>query len=146
MDQIVQDADLETEIPAISIQFTTAIGGTRNLTLTTGVPLDGSPGVINEILDKIVTAADRQRRRFDLEQTKASLRNEEQNLHLHRQQLAAQELRFETEHAASGRHGSWSPKGGQKGVMDGLNKNIANSVDRIKQLRELIEEIAKECR
>jgi len=146
MDQVTSDADLEVEIPAISIQLATQIGGTRSLTLTTGIRLDSAPDQINRALDKIVAAADRQKKKFDLEQTRQLLKNEEQNLHLHRQQIAAQQTAFEMEFAKSGRRGDWEPKGSQKGILDGLNKNVSNSVDRIKQLRDSISEMEKECR
>lgn len=136
-------ADLE--VPAISVQLATTIGGTRSLTLTTGIRLDCTAAAINELLDKITAASDRQKKRHDLEQTRMLLKNEEQNLHLHRQQIGMQEAKFQAEYAVSGRKGAFEPKGAQKSVLEGLNKNVENSVERVKQLRAGIAEAEKEC-
>jgi hypothetical protein len=136
----------DLEVPAISVQLATTIGGTRSLTLTTGLRLDCTSEQLNTLLDKITQASDRQKKRHDLENTRLLLKNEEQNLHQHRQQVGAQETKFATEYAISGRKGTFEPKGAQRSVLDGLNKNVENSVERITQLRKLIAELEKECR
>lgn len=137
------DADLE--VPAISVQLATTIGGTRSLTMTTGLRLDCTAGQLNALLDKITAASDRQKKRFDLENTRLLLKNEEQNLHAHRQQVGAQTSKFAADYAVSGRRGEYEPKGSQKSVLDGLHKNVENSVERIGQLRKAIAEMEKEC-
>jgi hypothetical protein len=134
------------DVPAISVQLATTIGGNRSLSLTTGLRLDCTSDQLNNLLDKITAASDRQKKRFDLENTRLLLKNEEQNLHQHRQQAAAQATKFQTEYEISGRKGDWKPMGSQKSVLEGLDKNVENSVERIKQLRAGIVEMEKECR
>jgi hypothetical protein len=138
--------DVTLDVPAISVQLSTTIGANRSLTLTTGLAMDCPVREFNELLDKLTAASDRQKKRHDLEQTRALLKNEEQNLHLHRQQLVLQENKFRAEYATSGRKGDWEPKGGQKGVLDGLTANEKTSRERIEQLRKGIAEMEAECR
>lgn len=143
-DELGLGSDLD--VPAISVQLATTIGGTRSLTLTTGLRLDCEVVELNNLLDKLTAASDRQKKRHDLEQTRQLLKNEEQNLHLHRQQVGMQESKFQAEYAVSGRKGSFEPKGAQKSVLEGLHKNVENSVERIKQLRAGIAEAEEQCR
>jgi hypothetical protein len=130
----------------LGIQLATTIGGQRSLTLTAGVPLDWGAPELDRLLDKLVAASDRQKRIFDLEQTRQLLKNEEQNYHLHTQQLANQEITFAAQFTDGGRHGEWKPNGAQRSVIEGLKKNIVTSADRIKQLRENIVKGENECR
>lgn len=136
-------ADLE--VPAISVQLATTIGGTRSLTLTTGLRLDCTSEQLNALLDKVAAASDRQKKRHDLEQTRMLLKNEEQNLHQHRTQAGVQETIFDREWNASARKGDRKLTASQQNTLNGLQKNIENSVERIKQLRAGIAEAEKEC-
>jgi hypothetical protein len=140
-----QEADVTLDVPAISVQLAVTIGGTRSLTLTTGLPTDCTPRALNGLLDKLAEAADRQKKKHDLEQTRMLLKNEEQNLYQHRQQAHAQAIKFQTEFEAKGYKGDYEPKGGQKNVLAGLEQNVQSSVERIKQLRDAIEKMEKEC-
>ena len=144
-----EDAQL-TEVSgkdlAIGIQLSLTIGQTRSLTLTTGVPLDWSKQELDDALDKLVALGDRQRAKHDLEQTRALLKNEEQNLHLHRQQINAQETAYVAEFQQSGRKGEWKPTGSQGATLKGLQSNDDNSIERIKKLRKDIEEAENKCR
>lgn len=130
----------------LGIQLATTIGGQRSLTLTAGVPLDWDAGELDKLLDKLVAASDRQKRIFDLEQTKQLLKNEEQNYHLHQQQLANQEITFAAAHAEGNRHGDWKPNGAQRSIIEGLKKNIVTSKERIVALRDSITKGEHECR
>jgi O-methyltransferase involved in polyketide biosynthesis len=140
------DLDPTLDVPAISVQLSSTIGGTRSLTLTTGLPMDCKKSQLDELLDKITAASDRQKKLFDLEQTRALLKNEEQNLHQHRTQIGMQELKFEQDYNISGRKGEFRPTASQRSVLDGLQKNVVNSSERIQQLRELIVKMEQECR
>lgn len=142
------DVGLDTtlDVPAISVQLSSTIGATRSLTLTTGLPLDCSKGQLDTLLDKLVAASDRQKQLFDAEQTRQLLKNEEQTLHLHRERLADQKTLYMSEWERSNKRGNWAPYGSQKSTLDGLDSNIKNSVERIKQLRKNIEEMDARCR
>lgn len=140
-----QESDVQAEL-AIGIQLATTIGGQRTLSFSAGVPMDWTADQINKTLDKLVAASDRQKARFDLTQTKQLLANEEQNLHLHRAQRATQELTYKTSHQLGNRNGDWKPTGSQKSVLDGLDKNVETSTERILKLRETIEKMENECR
>jgi len=140
------DPDLTLDVRPSVVQLASTIGGTRSLTLTTGLPMDCTKGQLDTLLDKITAASDRQKKLFDLEQTRMLLRNEEQNLHQHRLQVGAQELKFQTEYNMSGRKGEWEPKGSQKSIIEGLHKNVETSTERIKQLRAGIAKMEEECR
>lgn len=137
--------DPTLNVPAISVQYSTTIGQTRNLSLTTGLPLDCTKSQLDTLLDRIVAAGDRQRQKYDLEQTRMLLKNEEQNLHLHRQQFGAQENQFRAGFQQSGKHGDWKPTGSQSSLLDGLKKNIENSAERVKKLRADIAEMEGKC-
>jgi len=137
----VSGADL-----AIGIQLSATIGQTRSLTLTTGIPLDYAPEEINRVLDKLAAAADRQKKKHDLEQTRMLLKNEEQNLHVHRAQFMSQQTKFQSEWDGSKRRGSFEPRGAQQSILDGLQKNINNSLERLAQLRAGIKEAEEQCR
>jgi hypothetical protein len=140
--------DAKLDVPAISVQLSTTIGANRSLALTTGLPMDCTSGELNLLLDKLAAASDRQKKRHDLENTKLLLKNEEQNLHNHRNQFRVQNTTFAAEwiEGKHARHGEYQPRGSQKSVLDGLQKNIENSTERIKQLRDAIAEMEKECR
>lgn len=140
------DLDPTLDVPAISVQLSSTIGGTRSLTLTTGLPMDCTKTQLDLLLDKITAASDRQKKLFDLEQTRMLLKNEEQNLHLHRTQHGAQEAAFARQWESSNRKGETRLTASQQSALDGLGKNIANSVERIKVLREQITKMEQECR
>lgn len=134
------------EIPAISVQYTVGFGQDRQLTLTTGVPLDADPTEINPVLDKIVSAVERQRTRYTLEQTRMALLNAEQDLHQYKVQYATQESGYIAEWESRNRHGEFKASGAQKQQLDNLSKNQETAIERIKQLRRTIEELEEKCR
>jgi protein involved in temperature-dependent protein secretion len=138
--------DPSLDVPAISVQYSTTIGQTRNLAITTGLPLDCTKSQLDALLDRLVAAGDRQRAKHDLEQTRALLKNEEQNLHLHRQQITVQEMQFHSVFQQRGRKGDWKPTGSEAQTLTNLAKNVDNSVERIKKLRADIEEMEGKCR
>ena len=140
------DLDPTLDVPAISVQLSSTIGGTRSLTLTTGLPTDCKKSELDALLDKMTAASDRQKKLFDLEQTRMLLKNEEQNLHLHRTQHGSQEIAFARQWESSNRKGETRLTASQQNTLDGLQKNVANSIERIKQLRETIEKMEQECR
>lgn len=134
------------EIPAISVQYSVGFGQDRQLTLTTGVPLDADPSEINPVLDKIVSAVERQRVRYTLEQTRMALLNAEQDVHQYMKQYADQEAGYMAEWAAQNKRGDWRPFGNQKQQLENLNKNRETSAERVRQLRKTIGELEEKCR
>jgi hypothetical protein len=140
------DLDPTLDVPAISVQLSSTIGGTRSLTLTTGLPMDCKKSQLDELLDKITAASDRQKKMFDLEQTRLLLKNEEQNLHQHRLQHGNQEIAFARQWESSNRKGETRLTASQQNTLDGLQKNIANSAERIEKLRADIVKMEQECR
>ena len=139
-------AKSKVEIPAISVQYSVAFSDQRQLTLTTGVPLDADQEQINPVLDKLVDCVERQRDRYNLIQARNLLLNAEQDLHNHQVQYASQEASYIAEFTARGRQGDWKATGVQRQQLENLKKNQETTGERIKQLRKTIAELEEKCR
>lgn len=131
---------------AIGIQLAGEIGQSRALTLTTAIPLDYSPAEINDTLDKLSTALERQRLKHQLVTTRDLLKAREQDLIQARVQYADQEARFVTDWGISGKRGEWKPHGNQEKVLYNLRTNESNITETIKKLRKEVEELEQKCR
>jgi hypothetical protein len=139
-------AEVKTDIPAISIQYSIAFGQSTSLILTTGVELDADPGAINRALDKVVAAAERQREKYKLVATKDLLARKQQDLAACRAQYSAQEASYMAEWVRRGRQGEWKPQGNEKQQLGSLRTNEHNTVEEIKRLEKEVVELEEKCR
>jgi len=131
---------------AIGVHLTASLGQTRQLDLSVAIPLGWPDEEINATLDRVFAAANRQKDIQDLEATRALLRNAEQDLSNYRKQRVDTENGFLIAHSASQKRGEFKATGSQQKALDNLDINVTNSIERIKLLQKLIEELEGKCR
>jgi uncharacterized membrane-anchored protein YjiN (DUF445 family) len=128
---------------ALGIQFSAAIGKDKSLILTTGVPLDMKQEGINQILDRVAAAIDRQDLKYRYANLIDFIAESEANLERNRAQLETYKLSAEAEWMGSGRKGPFQMRGQQEKEIQNYSNTERHLTDQIKKLRKDAEEMKK---
>jgi hypothetical protein len=128
---------------AIGIQFQTAVGERRQLTLTAGVPMDWDEKEIRGALDKMADAVAYLERRYYLQDLKKFLERREQELRTQETQRDLFEENARKSFGRRGRNGDWRPTGQEQAAIDNYGKTIEAFRGDIKNVRKEIAELEK---
>lgn len=122
--------------PAIGFSIDCKVNDRRAMVIQTYLPIDAHSKVINEVMDRLLTAADRQEVRYRLKDMRLLLEKSEQELPLHEKKLVEFEDSAVRRHAAGGRKSDFAWKGNDAANRDNLIQNVAMArvnIDRIKK-------------
>jgi hypothetical protein len=122
--------------PAIGFSVDCKINDRRAYVTQSYLPITASPKEINELLDRLLAAADRQEVRYRLKDMRLLLEKAEQELPLHEKDLVKFEETTVREHQASGRRSDFQWKGALAASRDNKIQNVAMArvnIDRIKK-------------
>jgi hypothetical protein len=128
---------------ALGIQFSAAIGKEKSLTLTTGVPLNLAYTGINEILDKVAAAIDRQELKYRYAELLEFIEKCEGDLLRNRAQLETYKLSAEADYYRSGRKGEFQPRGQQEKELQNYANTDRHLTEQIKKLRKDADEMKR---
>ena len=122
--------------PAIGFSLDCKINDRRAFVIQTYLPIDAMPKQINELLDRLLRAADRQEVRYRLKDMRLLLEKSEQELPLHEKDLVKFEDTTVREYQASGRKANFEWKGALASARDNKIQSVAIArvnIDRIKK-------------
>ena len=127
---------IEPGEPAIGFSLDCKINDRRAFVIQTYLPLDAAPKRINELLDRLLIAADRQEVRYRLKDMRLLLEKSEQELPMHEKDLVKFEETTVRDHQASGRRANFEWKGALASARENKIQNVAVArvnIDRIKK-------------
>lgn len=126
--------------PAIGFSIDCKVNDRRAMVIQTYLPLDAAPKVINEVLDRLLVAADRQEVRYRLKDMRLLLEKSEQELPMHEKKLVEFEdsaiRRHEGQVHAGRKRADFEWKGAEATNRDNLIQSVAMArvnIDRIKK-------------
>jgi hypothetical protein len=122
--------------PAIGFSIDCKVNDRRAMVIQTYLPIDSTPKVINEVLDRLLVAADRQEVRYRLKDMRLLLEKSEQELPMHEKKLVEFEESTVRRHKTSGRRADFEWKGADATNRDNLIQTVAMTrvnIDRIKK-------------
>ena len=122
--------------PAIGFSIDCKVNDRRAMVIQTYLPIDADSKQINELLDRLLTAADRQEIRYRLKDMRLLLEKAEMELPLHEKKLAEFEESAVRRHQANGRKADFAWKGNDATNRDNLLQSVAMArvnIDRIKK-------------
>jgi len=127
---------IEPGEPAIGFSIDCKINDRRAYVTQTYLPIKASTAEINGLLDRLMSAADRQEVRYRLKDMRLLLEKAEQELPMHEKGLVQFEETTVREHQASGRRANFEWKGAQAASRENKIQNVAIArvnIDRIKK-------------
>jgi len=127
---------IEPGEPAIGFSIDCKINDRRAYVTQTYLPITASVKQMNEVLDRLMTAADRQEVRYRLKDMRLLLEKSEQELPMHEKDLVKFEEHTVREHGATGRKSEFQWKGAQAASRENKIQNVAMArvnIDRIKK-------------
>jgi len=120
---------LTKEDLAIGTRFACTVGNGRQIEMTTGIPLDWEKDKINEVLDLMAGAMDRQTLRYRLKDLEQVVEQGTKDLRTSEYQRDMYEQKAKHDFDTMGRRGEWKPSDSQR-------KQIENFDQSQKHLRE----------
>lgn len=121
--------------PALGFSITANIHDRSQIVAQSFVPLDSTDDQINEALDKVMKALDRQHAKYQVKDLKRKMEMEEMVLQGQIEKVADLQNTASAEHAISGRRGEFKLNTQQKAAVDNAKKTIEgmkNNVERYK--------------
>lgn len=128
---------------ALGIQFSASVGKEKSLVLTAGVPLSMSYVGINEVLDKIASAIDRQELKYRLRDMTDFIEKCEGDLERNRVQQATYTSAAEAAWGMTNRQGPFKPSGKQVNELQNYANTETHLIANIKKLREQAADMRK---
>ena len=122
--------------PAIGFSIDCKVNDRRAMVIQTYLPIDAKPSQINEVLDRLLIAADRQEVRYRLKDMRLLLEKSFQELPMHEKDLEKFEENTVREHQGSGRRSEFQWKGALASARENKLQNVAMcrvSIERIKK-------------
>jgi hypothetical protein len=122
--------------PAIGFSIDCKINDRRAMVIQTYLPIDASPLMINALLDRLLTGADRQEVRYRLKDMRLLLEKAEAELPMHEKKLVEFEESAIRRHQSGGRKADFVWKGNDATNRDNLIQSVAMArvnIDRIKK-------------
>ena len=122
--------------PAIGFSIDCKVNDRRAMVIQTYLPIEADPKVINEVLDRLLVAADRQEVRYRLKDMRLLLEKSELELPMHEKKLVEFEETAIRRHKAGGRKADFEWKGNDATNRDNLIQSVAIgrvNIDRIKK-------------
>ena len=132
--------------PAIGFSIDCKVNDRRAMVIQTYLPVDAEPKQINELLDRLLVAADRQEVRYRLKDMRLLLEKSEQELPLHEKDLVKFEETTVREHQASGRRSEFQWKGAVASARDNKIQNVAMCRVNIERIKKGIAEAEAELK
>jgi hypothetical protein len=132
--------------PAIGFSIDCKVNDRRAMVIQTYLPLDAAPKQINEILDRLLVAADRQEVRYRLKDMRLLLEKSEQELPMHEKALVEFEESTVRRHKVSGRRSDFEWKGNDATNRDNKLQNVAMARVNIERIKKGIAEAEAELK
>ena len=132
--------------PAIGFSIDCKVNDRRAMVIQTYLPLDAEKKQINELLDRLLVAADRQEVRYRLKDMRLLLEKSEQELPLHEKALVEFEESTVRRHKASGRRSDFEWKGADATNRDNKLQNVAMARVNIERIKKGIAEAEAELK
>jgi hypothetical protein len=122
--------------PAIGFSLDCKINDRRAFVIQTYLPIDAEPKQVNQLLDRLLIAADRQEVRYRLKDMRLLLEKSEAELPMHEKKLVEFEDSAVRRHKVGGRKADFEWKGNDATNRDNLLQSVAMArvnIDRIKK-------------
>ena len=139
-------AQVDEKTLGVGVQISVAAGEGRGLGFTAGFPLDWEPDKINELLDKLMKAAERQADKVELKQREASLRNDYAQLEAQLSQKAAHEANITVEWTKRGKQGDFKLTEAQIAQQNNYQVNIESIRKAIAAREKELKDLRDRCR
>jgi hypothetical protein len=130
--------------PAIGFSIDCKVNDRRAMVIQTYLPVDAQPKQINELLDRLLVAADRQEVRYRLKDMRLLLEKSDQELPMHEKDLVKFEETTVREHQASGRRSEFQWKGNLLAARENKLMNVAQARVNIERIKKGIAEAEAE--
>jgi hypothetical protein len=132
--------------PAIGFSIDCKINDRRAMVIQTYLPIDAAPKQINEVLDRLLVAAERQEVRYRLKDMQIILEKHMEELPLRDKQLAEFENKEVATYQTSGRKSNFEWKGQSKTNRDNLIQSVAMTKVAIERTKKAIAEAEAELK
>jgi hypothetical protein len=126
---------------AITFSIEAKINQGRSIVAQTAVSRDAEVAVINDVLDKVHAALDRQEAKALVKGLKITLERDEKSLKQQTEQVAKLRDSYETEWLVSGRKGTFELRGQQKTNIENQQQSLQALKDRIDTIKRDIGEL-----
>jgi hypothetical protein len=134
---------LASEREAVAITFTieAKINQGRSIVAQTAIARDADAKTINEIMDKVAAALDRQEAKALIKGLKITLERDNKTLENTVNQVANLKTAYENEWASTGRKGPFELRGQQKSNVENQEKSLQALKERIDTINRDIKEL-----
>ena len=143
MDHVVSKPAPEMQEAAVAITLSTELGQHRSLTFQTAIARDDALKGYDAILDKLLSAADRQAARANVERYRAELAQEELIIKQNLDDLQKLRAGMETEWKRQNKQGPMKANDTQKARESQIEINVKNHQLRATTLKAEIENCEK---
>lgn len=127
--------------PALGFSITANIHDRSQIVAQSFVPLDSSEDQINEALDKVMKALDRQHAKYQVKDLERKMEQEDLILRSQIEKVADLQNTAAAEHTASGRRGEFKLNPQQKVAVDNAKKTIEGMKFNVERYRVNIAEL-----
>ena len=141
-----QVAEVAEKDLGIGVQFAVTVGNGRQITMTAGIPLHWDKAAIDNVLDKLGTAMDRQAAKCQLDDIKLAIEQTESALATTRQQLANYDQANTAEWERSNRRGGFRPSESQIKQAGNFRNTEQAQVAAIEKLHKDLKDAENKCR
>jgi hypothetical protein len=136
-----EDTPAAPSAPALGFSITSNITDRSQIVVQSFVPLDASDEQINDTLDKVMKACDRQRAKYQLKDFKLKMEMEEAALADQISKVADLQNSYVNEHATSGRRGEFKPSANQTAAINNARKTIEGMKFNVERYRANLAEL-----
>lgn len=127
--------------PALGFSITANIHGSAQIVCQSFVPLEATDEQINDTVDKVMKAIDRQQAKYQVKDLKRKLEQEEIVLKDQVEKVANLQNTAAAEHAQSGRRGEYKPNVQQAAAIENSRKTIEGMKFNVERYRVNIAEL-----
>lgn len=138
-------AEVSEKDLGLGIQFTVTVGNGRQIAMTAGVPLAYESKQLNDLLDRMAGAMDRQALRYEIHDRKSQIENMEQQLATTRQQIVNHEAVCLEDWERRGKQGAFRMSGDQLAKKKNFETTQQHLIEAIKKKRQEIEDAQAQC-
>jgi hypothetical protein len=132
--------------PAIGFSIDCKVNDRRAMVIQTYLPVDAPPSEISELLDRLLSAADRQEIRYRLKDMQLILEKHLEELPLREKELIKFEEKEVAAYNGSGRKSNFEWKGQSKTNRDNLIQSVAMTKVAIERTKKAIAEAEAELK
>jgi hypothetical protein len=130
----------------IGVQFSVTVGSGRQIAMTAGIPLHWDRIAIDNVLDKLGGAMERQTAKYAIDDLKLAIEQTERALATTRQQMGNYDQQNAAEWERSGRKGAYRQSESQVKQMGNFRNTEQAQLAAIEKLRKDLKDAEAKCR